>query len=157
MTLRIFTNLKVLLSVVLTITKVEKNGDKVCCQHNMIFAHKCSNSACTVSTRGKSITESCDEYITEMSFYIAKSSQLLKTNWETGFRRSRCSEQLVWYKITATTQVEDDCYTHLLGPFEEELLPSDFAQMFLSPTKYDSSGRQTITSITKIQFQFKLI
>ena len=131
--------------MVLTMSKVEKNRDKVYCQHNMIFIHKCSNSACTVFTRGKSITESCDEYIKEMSFYIAKSSQLLKTNWETGFRRTRCSEQPVWYKITATKKLEDDCYTHLPGPFEEELLPSDFAQMFLSPTKYDSSGRQTIT------------
>ena len=79
-----------------------------------------------------------------MSFYIAKSSQLIKTNWETGFRRTWCSEQPVWYKITATKQLEDDCYTHLPGPFEEERLPSDFAQMFLSPTKYDSNGRQTI-------------
>ena len=58
--------------MVLTMSKVEKNRDKVYCQHNMIFIHKCS--------RGKSITESCDEYIIEMSFYIAKSSQLLKTN-----------------------------------------------------------------------------
>ena len=106
----------------LSMSKVVKICEKVFCKHNMTFISKCSNSAWTVSTRGESITESCDEYIKEMSFYIAKSSQLFKTNWETGFRTTRCSVSPIWYKFTATKQLEDDCYTYLPGPFEEELL-----------------------------------